>query len=84
MAVPEQISVIGFDDISVAAMTSPPLTTVAMPTEAAGRAAVDLLHAIVNHDPDTTAGDEDRLKTALRVRGSTGPVSAPTSAAATG
>jgi DNA-binding LacI/PurR family transcriptional regulator len=84
VSVPADISVIGFDDIPMAAMTSPPLTTVAMPTEAAGRAAVDLLQAIVNHDPDTTAGDEGRLKAALRVRGSTGPVSAPTSAAASG
>jgi DNA-binding LacI/PurR family transcriptional regulator len=73
VAVPEEISVIGFDDVPMAAMTLPPLTTVAMPTEAAGRAAVDLLLAIVSHGPDAQGGDHDRLRAELRVRGSTGP-----------
>ncbi|WP_235921908.1 LacI family DNA-binding transcriptional regulator [Lentzea tibetensis] len=41
--VPEDISVTGFDNILYAAMCHPPLTTVAMPTEEAGRVAVDLL-----------------------------------------
>jgi DNA-binding LacI/PurR family transcriptional regulator len=41
--VPDDVSVTGFDDILYAAMCHPPLTTVAMPTEEAGRVAVDLL-----------------------------------------
>ncbi|GLZ33640.1 LacI family transcriptional regulator [Lentzea sp. NBRC 105346] len=41
--VPGQISVTGFDNILYAAMCHPTLTTVAMPTEEAGRVAVDLL-----------------------------------------
>jgi DNA-binding LacI/PurR family transcriptional regulator len=41
--VPGEISVVGCDDVLYAAMCAPPLTTVSMPTEAAGRAAVDLL-----------------------------------------
>lgn len=41
--VPDELSVVGFDDIRLAAMVTPPLTTVAAPTELAGRAAVEAL-----------------------------------------
>ncbi|HVV20389.1 MAG TPA: LacI family DNA-binding transcriptional regulator [Pseudonocardiaceae bacterium] len=41
--VPGDLSVTGFDDLVYAAMCAPPLTTVAMPLEAAGRVAVDQL-----------------------------------------
>ncbi len=41
--VPGDLSVTGFDDLVYAALCAPPLTTVAMPLEAAGRAAVDQL-----------------------------------------
>lgn len=43
--VPAQLSVVGFDDIPLAAMLRPPLTTVAAPTVQAGAAAVDALLA---------------------------------------
>jgi DNA-binding LacI/PurR family transcriptional regulator len=43
VAVPAQLSVVGFDDIPLAAMLTPALTTVAAPTIAAGAAAVDAL-----------------------------------------
>jgi LacI family transcriptional regulator len=43
IGVPEQISVIGFDDILPGRLNKPRLTTVAMPAVAAGRMAVDLL-----------------------------------------
>jgi LacI family transcriptional regulator len=43
VGVPDQISVIGFDDILPGRLNRPKLTTVAMPTVAAGRMAVDLL-----------------------------------------
>ena len=41
--VPEDLSLVGFDDIELAAYTSPPLTTVAQPKERIGALAVDLL-----------------------------------------
>ncbi len=41
--VPEQLSVVGFDDIPLAAMVIPPLTTVSLPTMRAGEAAVEVL-----------------------------------------
>jgi len=43
VAVPEEVSVVGFDDIQMATMTTPPLTTVALPLELAGRVALELL-----------------------------------------
>ncbi|MCB2177969.1 MAG: LacI family transcriptional regulator [Actinomycetales bacterium] len=43
--VPEQMSVIGFDDVPAAALVNPPLTTVALPLRAVGRRAVDLMVA---------------------------------------
>lgn len=69
VAVPEQVSVVGFDDILYAAMCAPPLTTVALPMEAGGRAAVDLLlERLGGAEPSTRT-----LPTALRVRASTAP-----------
>jgi LacI family transcriptional regulator len=43
--VPEDVSVVGIDDIMMSRLTRPKLTTVATPTAAAGRAAVDMLLA---------------------------------------
>ena len=40
-SVPDDVSIIGFDDISDAALCSPSLTTVAAPLELLGRAAVE-------------------------------------------
>jgi DNA-binding LacI/PurR family transcriptional regulator len=69
VGVPADVSVVGFDDIQMAAMASPPLTTVWAPTAAAGETAVDLLLG-----PGAGNGSQFReLRTELRVRSSTGP-----------
>jgi DNA-binding LacI/PurR family transcriptional regulator len=43
LRVPEDIAVVGYDDIPLAAHTSPPLTTVRQPTREQGRIAAELL-----------------------------------------
>jgi DNA-binding LacI/PurR family transcriptional regulator len=82
VTVPAEMSVIGFDDIEISAMTTEPLTTVRMPMEAAGRAAVDLLL----EEPDDPAGRRRWLPTQLIVRSTTVPPHAevPTPRIATG
>ncbi|MBA2266387.1 MAG: LacI family DNA-binding transcriptional regulator [Chloroflexi bacterium] len=54
IGVPEAVSVVGFDDIDLAAWTDPPLTTIRQPTEALGRWAVE-------HVADLLAGHDDGL-----------------------
>jgi LacI family transcriptional regulator len=43
MRVPEQCSVIGFDDVAPSALCTPPLTTVRQPMEAMGEGAVEIV-----------------------------------------
>ncbi|WP_406673352.1 LacI family DNA-binding transcriptional regulator [Nonomuraea sp. N2-4H] len=66
IGVPDQISVIGFDDILPGRLNRPKLTTVAMPAVQAGRMAVDLLLQSGGEGATVT------LDTALIVRESTG------------
>jgi len=75
--VPEQVSVVGFDDTGLAEMVSPRLTTVRVPAAAAGVAAVDLLLAVAAGRDVAPAPVE--LSGQLIVRASTGP--APTEGA---
>ncbi|WP_281899301.1 substrate-binding domain-containing protein, partial [Phytohabitans aurantiacus] len=60
------------DDITLSRLTRPKLTTVANPTAAAGRAAVDMLLQIGD---DRGATAQITLQTELVIRESTGPVS---------
>ena len=43
LSVPEDISVVGFDDVPMAAMVAPPLTTISLPTAEVGAVAVAML-----------------------------------------
>ncbi|MEV4545304.1 LacI family DNA-binding transcriptional regulator [Micromonospora echinaurantiaca] len=84
--VPEQVSVVGVDDIALSRLTRPKLTTVATPTAAAGRTAVDMLLQLDAEPPraargigtGTAAGArrttaQVMLQTELVIRDSTGP-----------
>jgi LacI family transcriptional regulator len=68
--VPDDISIVGFDDIAVSALVSPALTTVSQPRDQCGRAGVDLLADLIAERP---AGARTSLPTRLIVRASTGP-----------
>lgn len=70
-SVPEDVSVVGFDDSAFMNCTHPPLTTVRQPIEAIGRTAVTLL---VNQiDGVSVTAEELLFEPELVVRGSTGP-----------
>ena len=72
LRVPEDISVIGFDDIKAAAYTLPRLTTINQPLEEIGRIATQsLLNRIHN---TILPRDEISVDPSLVVRESTGPV----------
>lgn len=69
LRVPEDVSVVGFDDIDVGEHTNPPLTTVHQPIAEKGAEAVRLLMSAI--DSQTERPEHRRLKTWLIVRGST-------------
>jgi DNA-binding LacI/PurR family transcriptional regulator len=49
LKVPEDISVIGFDDISLASVITPPLTTIHQPIDEISRAVVELAVSLIEH-----------------------------------
>jgi DNA-binding LacI/PurR family transcriptional regulator len=71
--VPEELSVVGFDNIFGSDWCDPPLTTLGDRTEQAGRSAVDLLVSLVeDHGEDTEPPAEIVAPTELVIRRSTG------------
>ena len=68
LAIPEQVSVVGFDDIPLAAFTAPPLTTVRNPVSEMAGLAVDL--AIDRPSPEPV---HHLLVPGFTVRATTGP-----------
>ncbi|MCC5574184.1 LacI family DNA-binding transcriptional regulator [Microtetraspora sp. AC03309] len=80
LSVPEDVSVVGYDDSALMNCTDPPLTTVRQPIDAMGRAAVDLLVAQI--DAVAVPADELLFEPELVVRSSSAP--APREAALPG
>lgn len=85
--VPADMSVVGFDDVAMAAYVDPPLTTIVQRTDVMGQWAIDRLLTAMRPPTGSAAGAESgesdvptlvRLPVDLQVRGSTGP--APTAA----
>jgi DNA-binding LacI/PurR family transcriptional regulator len=68
--VPEDLSVIGFDDLSIVQYTDPPLTTVRQPMADMGRLAMETLLDLL---AGSTASHTIKLPGQLIVRGSTAP-----------
>lgn len=76
LRVPQDVVITGFDDVSMSALVSPPLTTVRQPIrELAAEAARQLLRAAV--DPDGEPPESVLLPTELVVRGSCGCLATP-------
>ena len=72
--VPDDVSVVGFDDIFGSDFCHPPLTTVTAPVEEAGRRLVDALLAA----PGAAFAERTVLPATLLVRDSTAPPRPPT------
>src|ERR687896_742598 len=80
LRVPDDLSVVGFDDVPSAQLTDPPLTTVAQPIEHKGElTARALLSALAEENGDAPSADPAEppkrtiLPTELVIRGTTGP-----------
>ena len=71
LRVPEDLSIVGFDDLPQARWASPPLTTVRQPLEEMGRFAVHSIQRLLNNGKLESAKVE--LSTELVVRESTTP-----------
>jgi DNA-binding LacI/PurR family transcriptional regulator len=72
LRVPEDISVVGFDDIPAAAFHYPSLTTIRQPLRKMGEIAVDLLVTQIEHKGDWQR--EIAVQPEIAIRESTGPV----------
>jgi DNA-binding LacI/PurR family transcriptional regulator len=72
LRVPDDLSVVGFDDIHIAEVTIPPLTTIQMSRFELARAAVTALRAHVEGPEDSALKREYNIQTDLIVRESTG------------
>ena len=70
--VPEDVSVVGFDDLPESQYFEPPLTTVRQDFEELGRRVMDILERVLDGEEQPTA---DLVPTTLVVRASTAPPS---------
>jgi DNA-binding LacI/PurR family transcriptional regulator len=77
LRIPDELSVVGFDDVDQAAWASPPLTTVRQPFAEMGATAARLALALA--DGETLAQTRYELGTTLIIRSSTAPPRAPRS-----
>ncbi len=73
LRVPDDISVVGFDDIELSQYTQPPLTTIRLSRDELGRKACDALYESVEGRRDT--GQEIKVSTNLVLRESTASAS---------
>jgi DNA-binding LacI/PurR family transcriptional regulator len=71
IAMPAQLSIVGFDDIDFAAYTIPPLTTVSQDGVDMGRVAAELLFDMIDNARDRTEVTDVVLAPRLIARGST-------------
>lgn len=80
VAVPDDISIVGCDDIELARYATPSLTTLAIPQAELGRHAWHRLHDVIAGTVSTA--EITRFEPRLEIRASTGPVPARSASAA--
>jgi DNA-binding LacI/PurR family transcriptional regulator len=73
LRVPEDISIVGFDDSLVATLSAPPLTTVRQPVDEMMRTAVDILFKKLQGAEIPDDQLHPVIEPSLVIRGSTGP-----------
>jgi DNA-binding LacI/PurR family transcriptional regulator len=71
LRIPDDISVVGFDDIRLAAFANPPLTTIREPDVEHGRLVAETLMALINGQPIDEL--HQSIPTELIIRGSSAP-----------
>ena len=75
IAVPDEISIVGFNNDPIASIVKPQLTTVDHPARDLGKTAARRLITRISADEDMAFNNETFiLKTSLIIRGSSGPV----------
>lgn len=74
LRVPEELSVVGFDDLEAARMLTPELTTIAIPAPRVGQLAVDVLLDLLEGRRAANAPQRLTVDLHLVVRSSTGPL----------
>jgi LacI family transcriptional regulator len=79
LRIPDDLSVVGFDDLPMSAWVSPPLTTVIQPLAQMAATATRIVLALLDGSTDTT-NNRMELTTSLVVRSSTAPPPPPASA----
>ena len=72
LRIPEDISIVGFDNIPMAAHTYPPLTTIDVPKRRVGMQMVLLISKLIKNGEQSSLG-HTIVDASLIVRGSTGP-----------
>ena len=70
LEIPEDMAVVGYDDVNFASMLTTPLTSVRQPTHQLGHVAADLLLRATG--PDAAAAEQVEFQPELVVRASSG------------
>lgn len=74
LRVPQDVSIVSFDDTEIVQMTHPPLTSMHTPRDDMGRRAAQKLIAMIESEEE---GEIIEFPVTLTLRGSTGPVPVP-------
>ncbi len=72
LRIPEDVSLVGFDNLSISEYVNPPLTSVSHPARQMGKEAVDMLIEFIEHSPINVSQKSVLLKPELIIRRSCG------------